>query len=440
MSLRIGSLCTGYGGLDMAVQEVFGGTIEWVADIDPGASAILAHHHPHIPNLGDITAVHWPEQAPVDILTAGFPCQDVSSAGQRAGLTAGTRSGLWRQVARAARELQPRMVVIENVQGLLSARSDGDVQPCPWCLGDTAGEHAVRALGTVLADLAGLGFDAEWLSLRASDVGAAHQRTRVFLLAWPAHPQGPRLPRPGLPGRPAERGAAPAHPDGLRGHRHRPRRPGRDEPAPHHQPAADTDAGRLPRHGELPAGRDTVRGGVRADAGRRRTAAADPGAGGRRAAEHGLRAGEPDPRGGSPADAQGVGEREPADQAHAVAGGRDARPVPGGRGGLAAADALGGTPDWGPYAEAIARWTQVCGRLAPGPTDDRGRLSPPFVEWLMGLDEGWVTGVPGLNRTAQLKALGNGVLPAQAAAALRILHTRATTTAKSTAARAEAAA
>lgn len=62
----------------------------------------------------------------------------------------------------------------------------------------------------------------------------------------------------------------------------------------------------------------------------------------------------------------------------------------------------------------------------PRPTDDRGRLSPPFVEWLMGLEPGWVTAVPGLNRTAQLKALGNGVLPAQAAAALRILHTRAT--------------
>ncbi|MFF1795330.1 DNA cytosine methyltransferase, partial [Kitasatospora sp. NPDC058263] len=198
----IGSLCTGYGGLDMAVQQVLGGELAWVADPDPGAAAILAHHHPHVPNVGDITAVNWSTVAPVNVLTAGFPCQSVSLAGKGAGLVPGAASGLWVEVARAVRELNPSLVVIENVQGLLSAKADrgpAGVGPGPQDLDEATGRPlALRALGAVLGDLAGLGFDAEWTSVRASDVGAAHQRTRVFVLAWPSHPQGPRLPWSGL--------------------------------------------------------------------------------------------------------------------------------------------------------------------------------------------------------------------------------------------------
>ncbi|MEV7600472.1 DNA cytosine methyltransferase [Kitasatospora sp. NPDC089797] len=89
----IGSLCSGYGGLDMAVQSVLGGELAWVADPDPGAAAILAHHHPHTPNLGDITAVNWAEVRPVDVLTAGFPCQSVSLAGKGAGIVPGATTG-----------------------------------------------------------------------------------------------------------------------------------------------------------------------------------------------------------------------------------------------------------------------------------------------------------------------------------------------------------
>lgn len=69
---------------------------------------------------------------------------------------------------------------------------------------------------------------------------------------------------------------------------------------------------------------------------------------------------------------------------------------------------------WGRYEPAIRRWEHVLGRPAPAPTDDRRRLNPRFVEWMMGLPDGWVTDVPGLTRTAQLKALGNGVVPQQA--------------------------
>lgn len=73
---------------------------------------------------------------------------------------------------------------------------------------------------------------------------------------------------------------------------------------------------------------------------------------------------------------------------------------------------------WGDYAPAVERWEHVLGRPAPAPTDDRGRLSPAFVEWMMGLPQGWVTDTPGLSRSQMLKALGNGVVPQQAAYAL----------------------
>lgn len=89
----------------------------------------------------------------------------------------------------------------------------------------------------------------------------------------------------------------------------------------------------------------------------------------------------------------------------------------------ATADALN---NWGDYAPAIARWEQTLGRPAPAPTEPTGRggayrLSPAFVEWMMGLPDGHVTDVPGLTRNAQLKALGNGVVPQQAAEAVRYL-------------------
>ena len=81
--------------------------------------------------------------------------------------------------------------------------------------------------------------------------------------------------------------------------------------------------------------------------------------------------------------------------------------------------------DWGVYAPAIARWEHVTGRPAPAPTE-RGRtgqprLSPAFVEWMQGLPAGHVTAVPGVSRNDQLAALGNGVVPQQAALALRML-------------------
>lgn len=192
----IGSLFTGYGGLDMGVRSVIGGRVAWTSDIDPGACKIIARHHDGVPNLGDISSVDFTSVERVDVLTGGFPCQDLSVAGRQAGL-GGARSGLWSHMLRAIDAIRPRLVVAENVRGILSARANSNVEPCPWCLGDPDDEPHLRALGAVLADLAGIGYDARWYGVRASDVEAPHQRFRVFIFAHPADTEGlgPLRPR-----------------------------------------------------------------------------------------------------------------------------------------------------------------------------------------------------------------------------------------------------
>ena len=184
--MKIGALFAGYGGLDMAVSQVTGAELAWVCEWDDAPSKILAHHYPDVPNYKDVSQVDWAAVEPVDILTGGFPCQDVSLAGARRGLKDGTRSGLWSEFAKAIEVLKPGLVVIENVRGLLSATAHSDVEYCAWCMGDGSDESALRALGAVLGDLADLGYDAEWCGLRAADAGAPHGRYRVFITAWPS--------------------------------------------------------------------------------------------------------------------------------------------------------------------------------------------------------------------------------------------------------------
>lgn len=181
--MRIGSLFSGYGGLDMGVQAVIGGDVAWHVEFDPAPSRILAHHYPDVPNYGDIRNVDWSQVPPVDVLTGGFPCQDVSLAGRRAGITAGTRSGLWSEFAHAIDRLRPGLVVIENVRGLLSATADGAMEPDPWGMGDGTTRPVVNAFGVVLGDLVSLGYDARWCGVRAADAGAPHGRFRVFVVA-----------------------------------------------------------------------------------------------------------------------------------------------------------------------------------------------------------------------------------------------------------------
>lgn len=402
---RIAELFAGYGGLGMGVQAVLGGEIAWFSEFDAAPSRILAHHWPAVPNHGDITKIDWSQVEPVDILTGGFPCQDVSLAGARKGLKEGTRSGLWSYFAEAINQLQPRLVVIENVRGLLSAEAGGSVEPDPWGVGDGATRPVINALGAVLGDLADLGYDADWVGVRAADAGAPHGRYRVFIVA---NPQG----KPWGIG----------HGDDVRAGgraigRASTTRPGALEYA---HPATG-DQRRLAAPGQTESGR------ARADAsGRSGAPATDTDGLGRERGKRGPQAGPPATQEHSAPDRDSQGLEVGGPGVIASQAGGDSR-----------ATTVGNSPPvaWGVYGPAIHRWESVLNRTAPSPTNPDGkngshRLSAAFVEWMMGLPEGHVTDLAiGLTRNEQLKALGNGVVPQQAALALSILTKRMETAA-----------
>jgi len=141
-------------------MAVTGARLAWTAETDRYAAGVLKHHWPDVPNLGDVTALDWAAVPSVDLVSAGWPCQDISYAGPGAGITEGTRSGLWLHIAAGLRHLRPSYVYLENVAALRT-----------------------RGLGKVLADLAALGYDTQWTCLRAADAGAPHRRDRLLVLA-----------------------------------------------------------------------------------------------------------------------------------------------------------------------------------------------------------------------------------------------------------------
>ena len=113
----IGSLCTGYAGLDAAASSVFGGGLAWVAENDRAARTLLEYRFPDVPNLGDMTRIDWAQVPPVKVLAAGIPCQGWSAAGKRKGHD--DERWLWADMAEAIRVMRPRWVIVENVPGLL---------------------------------------------------------------------------------------------------------------------------------------------------------------------------------------------------------------------------------------------------------------------------------------------------------------------------------
>ena len=384
--LKVGSLFTGYGGLDQAARAVFGGELAWACDNHPSAVTLLQHRHPDVPNLGDITAVDWDQVERVALLCAGFPCTDISNAGERAGIE-GAQSGLWSNVVTAIRVLRPRYVLLENVSALL-----------------------VRGLDRVAADLAALGYDLRWVCLRASDIGAPHRRDRWFGYATPADTNGGGLREQPVAecGRSGEALAIESRAHNTASHTY----------------------GTGPQGTEPAWGRDLSARGI----------AANANLGGLGTIQPDVRTGQPDAHWGAAADThrggqQGIQERH--GEPH------------GARQGARGANPDGHLLDWGQFEPAIRRWEALVERPAPEPTElsiaylkmlrrrlerrdkrpvgMRGSLrpvrvlSPRFVEWLMGLPAGWVTDVPSLSRAQQLRLLGNGVVPQQGEAAIRML-------------------
>lgn len=252
-------LYSGIGGLDLGLEWA-GWRLAAQVELDPFCRAILARYWPEVPRHDDIqTFPAWWHAQPrpqVDLVCAGFPCQPVSAAGKRQAQA--DPRWLWPQVARCVRLLRPRLVLLENVPGLLA-----------------------RGMGEVLGDLAGLGYDAQWDCLAAADIGAPHLRRRVFILAHRSSAgladadqrTGDRVPERdqagGLAAGAAER--SPARPSGHpAGHLADPDRvsieephqppphwwpaPRRDHPAGRGQAVADADGGRRPAaESELPA-------------------------------------------------------------------------------------------------------------------------------------------------------------------------------------------
>ena len=159
MTLTVGSLFSGIGGMDLGLERA-GHTVIWQSEIDPYCNKVLKKHWPTVPNLGDITTIDWGKIERPDIICGGYPCQPFSVAGKRNG-TADPRH-LWPWVRKAISELRPRYAMLENVRGHLSL---GGVQ--------------------VVGELAEIGYDAEWRVVSAAGVGAPHRRDRIIIVAYP---------------------------------------------------------------------------------------------------------------------------------------------------------------------------------------------------------------------------------------------------------------
>ncbi|CAB5223997.1 Dcm Site-specific DNA methylase [uncultured Caudovirales phage] len=306
--MKIGSLCTGYGGLDMAVEAVFNAETVWVSEIDKYASQLIKERFSVI-NHGDLKAINWHEVEPIDILTAGYPCQPFSHAGDRKGLN--DERHIFPYILEAISILRPKYAIMENVRG-----------------------HLSLGFKEVLKGLAEVGYDAKWRIVRASDVGAPHRRERIFIIAYPQSTNSNSL------------GCSLVE----------------------HESGAQRDKGQSqfePKH---------------------------------------------------------LGEQVAANSNNA----RRIWDSQGSRGRLNSR--ITSDSDWneqsrdGQTSKLGSRFNSradMCLQTPSNPLVD-GKLNPKFVEYMMGLPEGWVTDCD-ISRAQQLKMLGNGVVPQQAQYAIQQL-------------------
>jgi DNA (cytosine-5)-methyltransferase 1 len=168
--LTLLDLFSGIGGFSYAAERLVGGfkTVAF-CDTDKACHKVLAKHWPStpiFPNIRELTAADIKPLCPdgLSLITAGFPCQDLSVAGKQAGYD-GERSVLFYEIIRLARELRPKFLLLENVRNLLSHQN-----------GETFQE--------TLFQIAKAGYDAEWAVIPASDVGACHKRERIWIVAY----------------------------------------------------------------------------------------------------------------------------------------------------------------------------------------------------------------------------------------------------------------
>lgn len=154
-------LFSGIGGFALAAKWLNWETVAFV-EKDPICHKVLNKHFPNIPIFDDVTTFNGTQYTnTIDVICGGFPCQDISAAGKRVGIT-GERSGLWSELHRLIYEIRPKYAVVENVSALLG-----------------------RGMDVVLGDLSEIGYDAEWRVFSACELGFPHPRERVFIVAYP---------------------------------------------------------------------------------------------------------------------------------------------------------------------------------------------------------------------------------------------------------------
>ena len=182
MTLKVLDLFSGIGGFSYAAERLVGGfeTTQFV-EIDTYCQRVLHKNFPNVPIHHDITEFNATE-GQFDVITAGFPCQDISIAGRQDGIGEGTRSGLFFEVLRLARQIRPKFILFENVRNLLS-HSEGET------------------FQQILQEIAKAGFDVEWSVVSAKDVGACHLRERLWFIAYPSRVNEDRTESPIQAGR-----------------------------------------------------------------------------------------------------------------------------------------------------------------------------------------------------------------------------------------------
>ena len=335
--VKLLSLCTGYGGLDMAVEAYFDAELIGCSDINK-ASASAIEKHFKVPNYGDLRNLIGTDLQ-FDILTAGYPCQPFSHAGQRKGTH--DERHIWPFIAQIIGHSRPRIVVLENVRG-----------------------HLSLGFKEVLQDLAKLGYAAQWTVVRASDVGAPHQRARLFIIAYPDCNSG-RVSS-------SDKRSSSTDSNG-----------------------STCDQSRRADQGFHGASSEVINGSNRDEYGCGGEASSNPDGCGKQS-DDGQRKHQKEARKGSST----ISSRNSIDsnpineyQSH-----------------------NGQMPKLG---RRFATRCEMSMQTAPDPLVD-GKLSAKFVEYMMGLPEGWVTDLP-ISRNQQLMMLGNGVVPQQAYYALELL-------------------
>ena len=172
--IKVLDLFAGAGGFTLAGEMAGGYETVAFCEIDPYAQKVLRARWPDVPIHADVTKLKGADVGAVDVITGGFPCQDLSATGRQAGIGEGTRSGLFREMLRLAGEIKRitgklPYIVFENVSRLLSGPAH---DPGQW-------------FGEFLHALAECGYDAEWFNLTASGVGGPHERKRVCVVAYP---------------------------------------------------------------------------------------------------------------------------------------------------------------------------------------------------------------------------------------------------------------